>query len=383
MQQVHLDLFAGVAGDMLVGALLDAGASEEVLHAALAGLPSELSWRLEKTERHAIAATRFVVTSSEKSVHRHLSDCLSLVEEQDMSDRAKAWAKAAFTSLAEAEARCHGTTPEQVHFHEVGAVDALADLCGACALMDSLKPDQIWASAIAVGSGQVKCVHGVLPVPAPGTLALLEGMPICGQELKGERATPTGVALLRAWQVQFGSRPPAVLEGAGYGAGTLDTPEIPNLVRVSLECAEGPPEGLVELRTLVDDVTGEHMGAFLEAAHAMGAVDCFAHAAYAKKGRPAFEVVLLCKPADRPLFEDLLFRHLGTLGMRVATVQRTRRPRTVRSVETPLGALDMKVRTDAGGETYKPEFEALKQKAHQLGLTPREAAQLLAEEKDS
>ncbi|MBC8330190.1 MAG: nickel pincer cofactor biosynthesis protein LarC [Planctomycetes bacterium] len=378
MRQVYLDLFSGVAGDMLVAGLVDAGAPEDLLRTALAGLPPEFQWRLERCQRHGISANRFVVDAEEGLVHRHLADVERLLDGLDLSPRARRWAGDAFLALAEAEGRCHDCSPQEVHFHEVGAIDSLVDVAGACALLDALDPAAVWASPVAVGSGFVHCAHGRLPVPAPATLELLQGMPVTGQELTGERATPTGVALLRAWGARFGGRPPAAPVRAGYGAGTRLTEDVPNLLRVVLEEAEGDAEQLCELRVLVDDLSGELVGAALEAFHQAGAVEAFAQPALAKKGRPAFEVVVLADRGRRAEFEELAYRHLGTLGMRVASVQRSRRPRRVVERDTPLGRLAFKQRLDPEGPTVlKPEFDALARRAAELGLTPREALERL------
>ena len=381
MTGLYLDLFGGVAGDMLVAGLLDAGAPEQVLTRTLASLPQEFDWRLERTKRHTIDCQRFIVTSHEGHVHRHLSDVGVIIAAADLSERARGWANAAFGAIADAEAKCHATTPEQVQFHEVGAIDALVDICGACALLDALDPDEIYASPVAVGSGFVTCAHGRMPIPAPGTLRLLEGMPVSGQQLLGERATPTGVALLRAWEVKFTARPPAVPICSGHGAGARDPEDAPNFLRVWVErhCGEG--EQLSEIRCLVDDLSGEILGDALEQLHATeGVIEAFAQAALAKKGRPAFEVVILVESPHLAAIQSLAFRLLGTLGMRVAACSRVRRPRRVSYRDTVLGELAFKEREDEHGGSRKPEFEALRTRAAELGLTPREAAMLLAAE---
>ncbi|HJM40382.1 MAG TPA: nickel pincer cofactor biosynthesis protein LarC [Planctomycetota bacterium] len=377
MRQISLNLFSGVAGDMLVAGLLDVGASEKVLAQVLTSLPKEFDWSTSLVTRKSLAARSFQVQAEEGHIHRGLSDVLELLASVQWTNRARFWAETAFRSIAEAEAQCHGCSVEEVHFHEVGALDALVDICGACALLDSLDPAAIWATPVAVGSGTVQCAHGAMPVPAPATLKLLEGMPITGQDLRGERATPTGVALLRAWGVQFGSRPPSRPLKTGYGAGTHDFEDVPNFLSISLEEAVGVAEQLVELRTLVDDATGEEVGAALTALHAGGAVEAFAQAALAKKGRPAFEMVVLAQPEDQENMEELLFRHLGTLGIRTQFSSRRRLPRQVEIRDSVLGELPFKVRQAPGGEGSKPEFEALCARAEELGLTPREAADLL------
>lgn len=384
MRQIYLDLFSGVAGDMLIAGLLDAGAPQQVLSRTLEQLPKEFTWRLETVARHGIAAKLFTVESSEGHVHRKLADVMRILQQAGLTERAFAWAEAAFRELAVAEGRCHNLPPEKVRFHEVGAMDALVDIGGACALLDAMNPQSLWASPPAVGSGWVQCAHGKMPVPAPGTLELLRGMPFTGSELTGERTTPTGAALLKAWKVRFGSRPAATPAQIGYGAGARDTEDVPNLLRVWAEEAVGSAETLCELRVLIDDQSGEVVGAALEEFRAVGAVEAFALPAIGKKGRPAFEIYVLCHAADQEKLSAELFDRLGTLGHRIQTVHRIRRPREVQSVVTPLGELPFKMRRDSEEfDVLKPEFDALCQRARELGITPREALRQLSEWKES
>lgn len=375
---LHLNLHGGVAGDMLVAGLLAAGAPREVLERALAGLPQEFQWRVEEETRQGIAGLRFVVEAQEGHVHRHLSDVLQLLQSCQLTGRARGWAEAAFRAIAEAEGRAHGISAEEVHFHEVGAIDALVDVAGACALMDALDPVCIRATAVPVGSGTVHCAHGEMPVPAPGTAYLLEGMPICGRELPGERATPTGVALLRAWGCRFETPPAGTLLRSGHGVGSRDPQDRANLLRVELEEAAVGAEWLVELRALVDDQSGEVLGDALERLHAAGAVEAYAQPALAKKNRPAFEVVVFCAADREGEFTELCFRLLGTLGMRKAALRRERLPRREEVRETVLGPLPFKLRLLPDGEVEaKPEFEALRAAAEARGWTPREALERL------
>jgi len=372
--RIHLNLFGGVAGDMLVAGLIDAGAPEEGLHALLQALPIEeveASW--VRSTRQGIAGTHFQVQIEEGHVHRHLADVLALLETLPLSPRAHAWAVEAFTVLAEAEGQAHGCSAEAVHFHEVGAMDAILDISAACLLMDALDPESIHASAIPVGSGVVHCAHGAMPVPAPGTRYLLEGLPTCGFELEGERATPTGVALLRAWKVDFGVRSAATSGAVGYGLGTRDPEDRANLLRVECETAAVESEWVVELRALVDDQSGEVIGHAMEELRSLGAQEVYALPATGKKGRPAFEVVVQAPGENQARFEQEMFRLLGTLGIRVALLQRARRPRDVRSEAGT--AFAWKVAAEVAGEAWeplKPEFDQLVAASKQQGKTPRE-----------
>jgi pyridinium-3,5-bisthiocarboxylic acid mononucleotide nickel chelatase len=377
--RVFLNLFGGVAGDMLVGGLLDAGADAKLLDPLLACLPpGEVQIHVERSLRQGIAGTHFVVDAKEVSTHRHLSDVLAILGTMPLTPRASRWAVSAFQELAHAEARAHDCAVEEVHFHEVGAIDAIVDIAGACTLLDSLEPTAVFASAIPVGSGVVHCAHGTMPVPAPATRFLLEGMPTCGFDLVGERATPTGVALLRAWQVQFAPRDAAVCHRAGHGLGTRNPDDRANLVRVELESAATAAEWLVEFRCLVDDQSGEVIGDALAQLRRAGALEAYACAATTKKGRPAFEVVVLCEVPQQQHFQDLMFRLLGTLGLRVTPLQRATLPRTVYTRQGEQGELVWKKRRYYNGESaLKPEFESLRARALELGLTPRELLQQL------
>lgn len=381
MRQAHLNLHGGVAGDMLVAALADVATDAcALLERTLAALPlpaGSFAWELRRERRGGVGGLRFAVEAREEHIHRHLAEVLAILRGGALTPGALAWAEAAFRALAEAEGAAHDCAPEEVHFHEVGAVDAIVDIAAACALLDAIAPEALYATAVPVGSGTVRAAHGELPVPAPGTLRLLVGMPVCGTQLLGERATPTGVALLRGWGARFDERPAATIEAIGHGLGARDFADRANLLRVELERVAVGQEWLVELRALVDDRSGEEIGAALDALHAAGATDAFAVAAVAKKHRPAFEVVVLADAARQEEFRALCFRHLGTLGLRVAPLRRSRLPRAVEERETPLGRLPFKRRETADGPRAKPEFDPLRTRAAAAGLTPREARERL------
>ncbi|MHC4380511.1 MAG: nickel pincer cofactor biosynthesis protein LarC, partial [Planctomycetota bacterium] len=324
--RIYLNLFGGVAGDMLVAGLLDAGAPAELLEDLVHAMPEgEVAVSWSHSKRQGIAGRHFQVELQEAAghPHRHLQDVLHILEGLPLQPRARAWAVAAFRVLAAAEAKAHGCSPSEVHFHEVGAMDAIVDIAAACGLMDTLDPSAIFASPIPVGSGVVHCAHGEMPVPAPGTRYLLEGLPTCGFDLVGERATPTGVALLRAWDVDFSTRSAATCAGVGYGLGSWDPEDRANLLLVELETAALDQEWLVELSTLVDDQSGEIVGHALEDLRARGALDAYAMPAITKKGRPAFEIRVQVAAVRQVEFEQRMFRLLGTLGIRASVLQRT------------------------------------------------------------
>ena len=376
--RVYLNLFGGVAGDMLVAGLLDAGAPTEIVQSILGALPEgevQASW--ERQTRQGIAGHYFSVQIKESHHHRHLADVLPILKTLPLTERAHDWAVAAFQALAIAEGKAHDCPPEEVHFHEVGAMDAILDISTACALMDALDPTEIYCSPVPVGHGTVQCAHGAMPIPAPATQYLLEGLTSCGFDLQGERATPTGVALLRAWNVKMKPRSAAISEGVGYGLGTRDPEDRANLLRVELETAALDPEEVVELRSLVDDQSGEIVGHALEDLRKRGAKEAYVLAATSKKGRPAFEVIVQVDAERQQDFEQRMFRLLGTLGIRVTLLHRTRQLREVGGQD---GLVWKRAAQDSGQDmqALKPEFESLVQRADAQGKTPRELLMELA-----
>jgi len=376
--RIYLNLFGGVAGDMLVAGFIDAGAPSEIMQSILAALPEgevQASW--ERQTRQGIAGHYFSVQIKESHHHRHLADVLPILQTLPLTERAHLWAIAAFQALAIAEGKAHNCPPEEVHFHEVGAMDAILDISTACALLDALNPTEIYCSPIPVGHGTVQCAHGAMPIPAPATQYLLEGLTSCGFDLKGERATPTGVALLRAWNVNMNPRSAAVSEGVGYGLGTRDPEDRANLLRVELETAALDPEDVVELRSLVDDQSGEIVGHALDDLRKRGAKEAYVLAATTKKGRPAFEVIVQVDAERQQDFEQRMFRLLGTLGIRATLLQRTRQ---LREVQEQDGLVWKRAAQEAveNMSSLKPEFESLVQRADAQGKTPRELLMELA-----
>ncbi len=372
MRQVHLNLHGGIAGDMLVAGLLDAGAPREVLDEVLAALPAgEFRVEVGRERRRGLVGLRFSVEVLEAPAHRGLAEVLELLAPLPLSERARGWAEASFHALAEAEAEVHGASPDSVHFHEVGAVDAVVDVAAACALLDALEPEAVFATAVPVGSGTVRSAHGELPVPAPATALLLRGMPTCGADLVGERATPTGVALLRGVGVRFEPRPPAVLEAVGHGLGARDPEDRVNLLRVEVERVAVGQEWVVEFRTLVDHLTGEELGRALDELRPL-AVDLWAEPALGKKGRPAWEVVVLAEAEHEAVVRDAAFRTLRTLGFRVRPLRRERLPRVEGERATPFGPLRTKVAIGPDAVVARPEADDLTAAAEERGLTLQE-----------
>ncbi|MDP6963064.1 MAG: nickel pincer cofactor biosynthesis protein LarC [Planctomycetota bacterium] len=372
---VYLNLFGGVAGDMLVAALyqlaLNANISLKAVDDFLAALPFDgVDCKFETSKRQGIEGVNFSVNVSLGQPHRHLSDVVEIIEQLNLSEDAKSWSLAAFEILADAEAKVHGTSREQVHFHEVGAVDSIIDICLSSLLLDLLQPSRIYCSPISVGSGKVECDHGQMPVPAPATQELLLGLPSCGFELTGERATPTGLALLRAWQVDFSVRSAAVCLEHGYGVGDHDFSDRANLIRANRELPATEAECVVELRTMVDDQSGEVIGHAIESLRQQDTIEAYLLPVMAKQSRPGFEVVVICDISKLEFIKNQMFELLGTLGIRETLLKR----HTLARVEDRASALNNKIRFYSDSSQIlgaKPEFRDVVEMSEQNDSNPR------------
>ncbi len=376
MTLCYLDAFSGLSGDMLVGALADAGADALAITAAVSSLDAGASLRFEKTKRGGIAATKFHVDCEHSQrAHRHLDHILEMISAGEMSTRAKRNASAVFTRLGEAEALVHNVPIDHVHFHEVGAVDSIADIVGACVAFDLLGVGEVQCSAVNVGSGVVKTEHGMLPVPAPATARLLEGRPVYARGPQVELTTPTGAAIAVTLASTFGPLPAMTLTGVGYGAGSREFPEHANVLRAIL----GAPSGAVESVTVtvieanIDDQSPQVLGYALERLMECGALDATLEPIQMKKGRPGTLVRVIAKPADRDRLTELLFRETSTLGVRMYGAERRVQVRDWVEVETPHGAVRIKV---AGDGAFAPEFEDCRRLALASGVPLK---QILAE----
>ena len=275
-------------------------------------------------------------------------------------------ALAVYRRIAEAESKVHGTTVDQIHFHEVGTLDALADVVGVCLLMHLLAPEKVYASSVHVGCGQVKCAHGILPVPAPATALLLSGVPIYGGAIQGELCTPTGAALLTHFVTKFGELPAMQLLKSGYGMGTKDFPAA-NCVRAMLGEQDAPAEEILELSCNLDDCTGEAIGFAMERLLDVGALDVYWTSVGMKKNRPGILLTCMCRPLDREKMVELLFRHTTTLGVRESAFRRYTLSRESKTIQTPDGDIRVKVSTGYGVTREKPEFEDLAKIARETG----------------
>ena len=386
MNILYIDAFSGISGDMFLGALVDAGLAEADLRAALATLPIE-GYELEvrREKRGSLAATRVEVKldAKAKQPHRHLSDIETILGAGN-----GARALEVFRRLAEAEARVHGTTAQEVHFHEVGAVDAIVDIFGVCAGLEILGVERVVSSGLPMGSGHVDAAHGRLPVPAPAVVELMKGVPIRPCDEVGELVTPTGAALAVTLADAFGPMPAMVVEKVGYGAGARESGRVPNVLRVILGQAAGPASPLAtpwqgadaaEIDTVwlveanLDDATGQTVGAATEALFEAGAVDVWVTAATMKKGRPGMVLSCLAPEGLVGAVEEAFFRETPTFGVRRSAVVRSKLAREHVEVETRFGRVRVKVGRRGGRVvTASPEYEDCRRLAAERGAALRE-----------
>ena len=400
MKVIYLDCSMGAAGDMLMAALYELLEDKQAFLDMMRslGLPGiEIS--AEPAVKCGITGThmKVLVHGSEEldSFHEHLHGCEHdharepdhahthagehehhqhtglheiehLLSHLDLPQTVQDDALAVYRRIAEAESKVHGTTVDQIHFHEVGTLDALADVVGVCLLMHLLAPEKVYASSVHVGSGQVRCAHGILPVPAPATALLLAGVPIYGGAIQGELCTPTGAALLTHFVTKFGELPAMRLLKSGYGMGTKDFPAA-NCARAMLGEQDAPTEEILELSCNLDDCTGEAIGFAMERLLDAGALDVYWTSVGMKKNRPGILLTCMCRPLDREKMVELLFRHTTTLGVRESAFRRYTLSRESKTIQTPDGDIRVKVSTGYGVTREKPEFEDLAKIARETG----------------
>lgn len=341
---------------MLVGALADAGADQGAIQAAILSLQVGADVSFERVKRAGIAATKFHVKWDEQKSHRHLSGIVKIIERGALSDRAKTNAIAVFRKLGEAEAASHEVPIEKVHFHEVGAVDSISDIVGACVALDQLDVADVYCSAVNVGSGTVNTEHGVLPIPAPATARLLSGAPVYAQGPAMELTTPTGAAVAATLARSFGPLPPMRVGRTGHGAGTRDFPGQPNVLRVILGETTPADEALTVsvVEANIDDLNPQVLAWSAERLLEAGALDVTLEPIIMKKGRPGTLLRVIAKPEDRERFAEQIFAETSTLGVRVYSVERRVRARSFTEVETPYGNVRVKVSSEGD---FAPEYE--------------------------
>ena len=371
MRIVYFDCFAGVSGDMIIGAQLDLGVDLESLKAQLSTLGLQgYEIKCHPVQRSGITAKKFDVEVEEREQPaRSLVDIRSIINSSSLSRTIKERSIAVFERLADAEARVHGTTRDKVHFHEVGAVDSIIDTVGAIIGFEILGVDRFFCSPLRVGSGSIETEHGLLPIPAPATAELLRGAPVYAGEIAGEFVTPTGAAIVATLCEEFGPLPGMEIAKVGYGAGSRDPESFPNALRLVMgEMAEAgeiqskvgaaSDETVVVVETNIDDMNPQVYGFVMERAFALGALDVFMIPVQMKKDRPGVLLTILCKPGDAETMLDLLLCETTTLGVRYYNANRRVLERSSETVETEYGLIRIKVARD-GARTlhFQPEYE--------------------------
>jgi uncharacterized protein (TIGR00299 family) protein len=394
MSVAYFDCPSGAAGDMILGALVDAGAPFEALRAEL-GKVSIGNYDLECREvmKGPFRATKIEVFVEGAGVerpgapfwsappgegtghaHRRLVPILDIIQGSGLGGRVKERASQIFTRLAEAEGRVHGVPPEAVHFHEVGAVDALVDIAGVCIGLELLRVESVWCSALPIGGGVVTSAHGLIAVPAPGTAELLRGFPIVDSGVARELVTPTGAAILTALATAPGCMPSMTLSAIGYGAGTMDL-EMPNILRVFVgeAAAVTGAETVTQLEATIDDMSPQLCEVVMDRLFEAGALDVYLAPVIMKRSRPGVVVTALCPPAAAAGLRRVLFAESTTIGVRWSTFERERLEREMVTLPTTHGPVPFKVsRLDGRVVTVTPEFQAVKRLARERGLPVRD-----------
>jgi len=363
----YLDAFSGISGDMLVGALADAGASQSAIADAVRSLDAGAAVSFERVKRAGIGATKFRVSAEASQPHRHLSYILALIDKADLSARARENAQAVFRRLGEAEAEVHQVGIEKVHFHEVGAVDSIADIVGACVALDLLDVGTLMASPVNVGSGTVQTEHGRLPVPAPATALLLKNAPVYAHGPTAELTTPTGAAVAATLAKNFGPLPAMKIARIGYGAGDREFTEQANVLRVLL----GEPSGAEEAVTVsvieanIDDLNPQVLAYASDRLFDAGALDVTVEPVLMKKGRLGNLLRVIAKYEQREQLIQTIFAETSTLGLRIYQAERRVQSRSWTEVETGHGTVRVKV---SGEGAYAPEYEDCRRRALETGL---------------
>jgi pyridinium-3,5-bisthiocarboxylic acid mononucleotide nickel chelatase len=387
MRIAYFDCFSGVSGDMILGALIDAGADLHQLESELGKLNvSGFTLKAEKTTRKGISGTRFLLDADRTHTERHLADIQRILDHSSLADDIKMRAKLIFRDLARVEAKIHNTNPEDVHFHEIGGLDSIIDIVGSLIVMKMLSIETMYASRIPVGTGFVESDHGVLPLPAPATLELLKGIPVYASSIEKELVTPTGIAILKHLVQGFGTIPEMKIERIGYGAGSRDL-KIPNMLRVWIGEKEAKQEyeedEIILMETNIDNMNPEIIGYTSERLLERGALDVFMTPIFMKKNRPGTMLSILVTPDKLDETISIIFAETHSLGVRFQRLERRKLPRELITVDTSFGPIRVKVsRIDTEKKIISPEYEDCREIALRRGIPLRmvyEEAQRTAE----
>jgi uncharacterized protein (TIGR00299 family) protein len=372
----YFDCFSGVSGDMILGALIDAGLDLHQLNEELKKLKmGGYTLNAKKTTRQGISGTRFSVDADDDHVERHLKDIEKIIDHSDLSDDIKDRSKAIFRELADVEAKIHNCSPGEIHFHEIGAMDSIIDTVGSLLGLKLLGIEAVYASRIPVGAGFVECDHGTLPLPAPAALELLKGIPIVASSMEKEIVTPTGIAILKNVAKSFGVMPEMKVGCIGYGAGSREM-KIPNLLRVwigdSEENQEYEEDEVILIETNIDDMNPEFFGYTSEKLLERGALDVFMTPIFMKKNRPGTLLSVLISPDTLDEMLSIIFAETTSLGTRIHRLDRKKLPREVLTVDTTFGCVRVKVsRVGQEIKNISPEYEDCKEIAATQGIPLR------------
>jgi uncharacterized protein (TIGR00299 family) protein len=383
MTVAYFDCFAGASGDMILGALVDAGLDIGDLREILSKLSLKgFKLKTSKVRKGGIEATKVDVEAPPATEHRHLRDVLDILDSSSLDTAVKTRSGRIFTRLAEAEARIHGTSPDDIHFHEIGAVDAIVDIVGAVAGLAALGIEQIHASKLPSGTGKIECSHGILPNPAPATLELLKGIPTYSTGIPHELVTPTGAAILTTLAVRFGDFPSLRIERIGYGAGTADLP-IPNVLRLMVGQSDGAQDsdGVRILETHIDDMNPQWYEYVMERLFEAGAKDVTLTPMIMKKNRPGILLRVIAEPGQVDGLTEVLFQETTTIGIRISEIQMRRLlVRNVFEIETPWGKAHVKTSLRNGKPSYTPEYDDCRRLARLSGLPLAEISDRIRKE---
>lgn len=379
MRVAHFDCFSGISGDMVLGAVIDAGVPADAVRAALDSLGLPITLEVERVKRNGFAATKVNVIAPDQEDYRFLPDVEAIIARGQLTDRQRELALAIFRKLAVAEATVHGMPLERVHFHEVGALDSIADIIGSAVGLDLLGAERFTSRPVPTGHGTVKCAHGLMPVPTPATAELLKGAPLAPSPVKAELTTPTGAAILATVVKEYVDTPEMTVEAVGHGAGTKDFLEQPNILRLFVgtvspgrQSGEGERDTVWVLETNLDDVPSEVVGYCVDALFAAGALDVYSVPIQMKKNRPGVLLSVITSEETVPALEAILFRETGTFGVRRYRTDRHKLRRESVRVETPWGPVAAKRGWRADGfEVLTPEYEDCARVAREHGLPLR------------
>ncbi len=374
MRLLYFDCYAGIAGDMTVAALIELGLPLEYLRQEMAkvSLPaSAYTMAAEPVKRQGIAATLFQVRVGQDQPHRHYADIAAIIDRSSLSVPVKEKAQLIFRRLAEAEAKVHGMEIDHVHFHEVGAIDSIVDIVSVAIGLDYLGIDALHVSSLPLGSGYVDTAHGKLPVPAPATAELLKGLPVHGSIGPGERVTPTGAAIVAALGSAFGSPPPMTVTAIGYGAGSRDFDDLPNVLRLIMgeTVATEQRDEIFVVETHIDDMNPEILGFLMDRLFESGALDVTFSPLQMKKNRPGTLLTVLASEERRDELVRLILAESTAIGVRFYSAQRMILARSIEERQTSLGIVRVKVVTDSDKRRRViPEFEECRRLAREKGL---------------